>query len=200
MTRTQWMVVGGLMIFILVVFGILLFKLRVPESSSTVSPPPAFLLEEQAQARTAFPVAQQEAQRWQQDAQLAAVGIVLDDLGPGGVLKRDRWTFQFYSPSKQQMAVIRVSDGEAQQLRTGLLPNRLPVLSLDQWQVDSGQALQTWWTQGGGSFVQGHPHVSISLKLRPEPGGTRPVWTVAGSASDRHWTVQLDSGDGKVVQ
>lgn len=199
MTRTQWMMVGGLMAFILVLFGILLFKLRVPESAP-LPPPPAFLLEEQAQARTVLPVAQEEALRWRSDAQLAAVGIVWDDLGPGGALKRDRWTFQFYSPAAQQIAVIRVVDGQAQQVRTGLLPNRLPVVSLDQWQVDSAQALQTWWERGGAKFVRGHPRVSISLKLRPEPGGTRPVWTVAGSATDQHWTVQLSSSDGKVLQ
>lgn len=199
MTRTQWAVVGGLMLFILVIFGLLLFQLQVPESSPA-SPPPAFLLEEEARARTVFPLAQQEALRWQQDAQLSSVGIVWDDLGPGGILKRDRWTFEFYSPSQQQMTVIRVTDGEAQRLRTALLPNRLPLLPLDQWQVDSTQALQTWWERGGGSFVQKHARVSISLKLRLEPEGTRPIWIVAGSSSGQHWVVQLDSSDGTVLQ
>ena len=199
MTRNQWVVVGGLMLFILVVFGILLFKLRVPEPSPT-SPPPAFLLEKEAQARTVFPIAQEEALRWQQDAQFSSAGIVWDDLGPGGILKRDRWTFEFYSPAQQQMAVIRVADGEAQQLRTALLPNRLQVLSPDQWQVDSAQALQTWWERGGGDFVRRHSRVSISLKLRLEPEGTRPLWIVAGSASDQHWIVQVNSSDGTVLQ
>jgi hypothetical protein len=199
MTRTQWTVVGGLMLFILVVFGILLFKLQVPESPPP-PPPPAFLLEEEAQARTVFPIAQQEALHWQQDAQLSSAGIVWDDLGPGGILKRDRWTFQFYSPSQQRMTVIRVTDGEAQRLRTALLPNSLPLLPLDQWQVDSAQALQTWWERGGESFVRKHTRVSINLKLRLEPGGTRPVWIVVGSASDQHLAVQVDSSNGKVLQ
>jgi hypothetical protein len=187
------------MLFILVIFGILLFQLQVPEAPPT-PPPPAFLLEDTAQARTAFVIAQPEALRWQQDAQLSSAGIVLDDLGPGGVLERDRWTFQFYSPSQQQMAVIRVVDAEAQRLRTALMPNRLPVLSPDQWQIDSTQALQTWWERGGGDFVRKHARVSISLKLRLEPDGTRPIWIVAGSSSGQHWVVQLDSSDGTVLQ
>jgi hypothetical protein len=199
MTRAQWVVVGGLMLFILVIFGTLLYKLQVPESSPT-PPAPAFLLEDAARARAAFPIAEQEARRWQPDAQLSSVGIVWDDLGPGGILKRDKWTFQFYSPSQEQMAVIRVTDGAAQRLRTALLPNRLPVLSLDQWQIDSTEALQTWWEWGGGKFVREHSRVSISLKLRLEPGGTRPIWIVAGSASDQHWVVQVDSNDGTVLQ
>ncbi len=199
MTRTQWAVVGGLMLFVLIIFGILLFQLRVPESPS-LSPPPPFLLQEAAQARTVFPIAQQEALSWQQDAQFISAGIVWDDLGPGGILKRDRWTFQFVSPSQQQMVIIRVRDNKAQRLRTALLPNRLPALSLDQWQVSSTQALQTWWEQGGGNFVQKHPYVSISLKLRLEPGGARPVWVVAGSSSGSHWVIQLDSSSGTVLQ
>jgi hypothetical protein len=199
MTRTQWTVVVGLLLFILVIFGILLFQLRVPEQRST-PPPPAFLLEEGAQARTVLPIAQQEALRWQEDAQLTSAGVVWDDLGPGGILKRDRWTFEFYSPSQQRMAVIRVIDGEAQLLRTALLPNRLQPLPFDQWQVDSTQALQTWWERGGGDFVRRHTHVSISLKLRIVPPDPRLLWIVAGSSTDQHWVVQMNSGDGTVLE
>jgi hypothetical protein len=199
MTRTQWAVVLGLLFFILIIFGILLYQLQVPELSPT-SPPPSFLLEEGAWARTLLPVAQQEARRWQEDAQLSSAGIVWDDLGPGGILKRDRWTFEFYSPSQQRMAVIRVADGAAQLLRTALLPNRLSALSLDQWRIDSSRALQTWWERGGGNFVRRHDPVSISLKLRTEPQGTRVLWIVAGSSGDEHWAVQIDAADGRIVE
>jgi hypothetical protein len=187
------------MLFIFIIFGILLFQLRVPDVPATL-PPPSFLLEEDAQARAVFPIAQQEALSWQQDAQLSAVQTVWDDLGPGGIFKRDRWTFQFSSPSQQQMAIIRVRDKQARRLQTTLLPNRLPALPLEQWQVNSTQALQTWWERGGCDFVQKHPQVSISLKLRVEPGSTRPVWIITGSSSGSHWIVQLDSNDGTVLQ
>jgi hypothetical protein len=199
MTRTQWAVVVGLLAFILVIFGVLLYQLQVPEQSST-PPPPAFLLEEGAQARTVYPIAEQEALRWQSDAQLASAEVVWDDLGPGGKLTRDRWTFEFYSPSQQRMAVIRVVDGRAERLRTALVPNRLEPLPLNQWQVDSTQALQTWWERGGGDFVQSHRQVSISLKLRMEPKSTRSLWSVAGSSSGEHLVVQIDSSDGTIVE
>ena len=142
MTRTQWAVVGGLMLFIFIIFGILLFQLRVPETPAT-SPPPAFLLEEEAQARAVLPIAQQEALNWQQDAQLSAVETVWDDLGPGGLLKRDRWTFQFSSPSQQQMAVIRVRDKQARRLLTRLLPNRLPTLPRILWRGPESVSIPT---------------------------------------------------------
>jgi hypothetical protein len=199
MTRTQWAVVVGLLFFVLIVFGILLYQLRVPEQSPT-SLPPAFLLEEEAEVRTGYSIAQREALRWQADAQLSSAGIVWDDLGPGGILKRDRWTFEFYSPLRQQMAIVRVVNGQAERLRTALVPNRLPILPLELWQVDSTQALQTWWERGGAVFVQQHVPVSISLKLRVEPHGTRPLWIVTGSSSGQHWVVQVDGGDGTVVQ
>jgi len=198
-TRTQWVVVIGLLSFILAIFGILLFQLQVPNMPATPAPPP-FLLEEEAQARRFYPVAQQEALLWREDAQLASAGVVWDDLGPGGILKRDRWTFEFYSPSEQRMAVIRMVDGKAERLRTALLPNRLPALPLERWQMDSSQALQIWWERGGGDFVRQHARISISLKLRMEPQGTRLLWIVAGSSSGQHSVVQIDAGDGTVLE
>jgi hypothetical protein len=217
MTRTQWTVVIGLMMTILALFGVLLLRLQVPDPAPT-TPPPAFLLEDQARARNALPAAQQEAARWQPDAQLASAEIVWDDLGPGGILKQDRWTFQFYSPSKQRMALVRVSDGQAQMFQEGLVVDRLPALPLDQWQVDSPEALNSWWKHGGARFVRTHAQsqVSISLKIRTDPagststdpagstgmelGGTRPVWIIVGSASGEHWIVQLDARDGSVLE
>ena len=199
MTRTQWTVVVSLLVFILVVFGVLLIGSQ-PARGLPIPLPPAFLLQKEAQARTVFSIAQQEALRWQEDAQLSSARIVWDDLGPGGVLLCDRWSFDFYSPAQQQMAVIRVTDGTAERLRTALLPNRLPILPLDQWQVDSTQALQAWWERGGSDFVGKHTHVSISLKLRVQPGGTRPVWSVAGSSSGQHLVAQLDARDGTVLE
>ena len=199
MTRTQWAVVIGLLAFILAIFGVLLMQLQVPSQSPT-PPPPSFLLEEDAQARTVLPIAEQEAENWQEDAQLATAAIVWDDLGPGGVLKRDKWTFEYYSPSQGRMAVIRVVNGEADRLRTALLPNPLVALPSHLWQVDSTQALRTWWDRGGGDFVQENTHVAINLKLRMEPQGTRGLWIVAGSASDQHHVVQIDSSDGTVVE
>jgi hypothetical protein len=199
MTRAQWAVVLGLLAFILVIFGVLLVQLQVPSPPSTSSPP-AFLLEEGAQARTVLPIAVQEALQWQSDAQLATAAVVWDDLGPGGVLKRDRWTFEFYSPSQMQMAVIRVANGQVERLHTARVPNPLTVLSPDLWQVSSTQALQTWWDRGGADFLGQHTHVAISLKLRMEPNGSRGLWIVAGSASDQHHVVLIDSSEGTAVQ
>ncbi len=199
MTRAQWAVVIGLLAFTLIIFGVLLLQLQVPNPLPKSSPP-GFLLEEDARARTALPIAEHEALRWQPDAQLATAAVVWDDLGPGGALKRDRWTFEFYSPSQTQMAVIRVANGQADRLRTTLLPNPLAVLSPDLWQVNSTQALQTWWDRGGAEFVGQHSHVAISLKLRVEPKGTRGLWIVAGSASEQHHVVLIDSSKGTVVQ
>jgi hypothetical protein len=193
------MVAFGLLLFILIIFGLLLIQLQVPEMLPTPAPP-AFLLEEPARARSVLPIAESEAKRWQGDAQLTAVATVWDDLGPGGILKRDRWTFEYYSPSQKMMVVIRVTGGEAKQLRSTLLPNRLPMLSLDRWLVDSTEAFQIWWDRGGGNFVQHHPQVAVSLKLRPEPEGTRLLWIVTGSSSAEHWVVQIDGEAGSVVQ
>jgi hypothetical protein len=198
MTRAQWTVVLGLLLFILIIFGVLLFQLQVPEASPT-APPPAFLLEEGARARTVWPAAEQEAKAWQADAQLTAMSIVWDDLGPGGVFTRDRWSFEYYSPAQQRLAVIRVVGGTAERLRTALTPNPVPGLALEKWVVDSTQALDTWWKRGGGQFVAQYPSVAISLKLRTAPDGSRALWIVTGSSSGEHHVVQIDGETGEVV-
>jgi hypothetical protein len=195
----QWSIIGGLMLFILVLFGLLIFQLQVPELEPLPSPP-AFLLEKEAQAGTVYDLAREEALRWQADAELVSAGIVWDDLGPGGVLKRDRWTFQFYSPLQKRVVVIQIKDGKAQRLRTGLVSSPLPLLPLGEWQVKSTQAFETWWEQGGGEFVSQNSPVSISLKLRQQPGEQRLVWSVAGSSSGQHWILQLDGSNGMVLQ
>jgi hypothetical protein len=196
MTRLQWAVVVGLVV--VAAFGIFLFQLW-PSQQPSSSHPPAFLLEERASVRNALSTAQEEALRWQTDSQLSSAGIVWDDLGPGGLLKCDRWTFHFYSPSQQRMLILRVVDGRAERLRVALVPQPLPILSLDQWKIDSTEALRIWWEQGGEEFVRQHTDVTINLKLRTEPGGTRAVWSVVGASSEAYRMIQLDSRDGSII-
>ncbi len=197
MTRTQWLVVIGLLGFILVIFGILLFQLQVPQAPPTPLPP-AFLLEQEAQARRALSIAQQAAQAWQPDAYLTWAQITWDDLGPGGILKRDHWLFQFYSPSNKHVVLFQVSNGAARRLDSHLSRVRPPALPIDQWQIDSTQAFETWWQRGGGDFVRLNTQVSISLKLRPQDD--HPLWSVVGSAGGQHWIVQIDASDGAVIE
>jgi hypothetical protein len=199
MTGSQRAVIVGLLLFVLLYFGIVLFQLRVPESSPT-PPPPAFLLEDEAQARRAYPVAKQEALSWQDDAQLSSVGTVWDDLGPGGILKRDHWTFEFYSPSRQEMAVIRVEGDQAERLRTSLVPEPLTLLPLEQWRVDSTEAFKIWWERGGAKFIEQREQIAISLKLRLMAQTRQAQWIVTGSSSGEHWVIQLASEDGEVLQ
>ena len=195
----QWVVVVGLLASILAMFGILLYELQVPSSLPALASP-AFFLDDRGRVQSVYPIVAQEAQRWQGDAQLYSAGIVWDDVGSEGVLKRDLWTFEFFSPSQGQMAVIRVTDGQVERLRTTRLPTRLHALPLQQWRIDSTQALQTWWENGGGDFVRKHNRVSIGLKLRAGPKRARTLWTVAGSATEQHWVVRIDSVDGTVVE
>ena len=129
-------------------------------------------------------------------------GIFADNLLP---LSRNRQVFGHLGPKLSTIEgnwtmTHDLSDDQVERLRTIRLVDRVQALPLNQWRIGSAQALQTWWERGGGDFVRQHNRVSLSLKLRVEPRGTRSLWTVVGSAFEQHWVVQIDSNDGTVVE
>lgn len=199
MSRTQWAVVGGLCLFILLLFGILLFQLRVPETGPARIQPPSCLFEGAVPVRMALPVAQDLAARWESDAYLVSAEAVWNDLRR--TRGCDHWTFHFYSPQAHGMAVVRVAGGAGRLIRQGLAPNPLPPLPMEDWAVDSDQALQSWWEQGGSAFIGRHLSPTVGLKIRrgAGPDGARPLWTVAGLTSESHWVVQVDGSSGDVL-
>lgn len=151
-------------------------------------------------ARQAYPPAAQAAQAWQADAALTAASAYWQPRQgrwPGHTV----WTFQFYSPATARLAVMVVEEGRARLLRETVSPYPLTPFSQTQWQTDSTQALETWWREGGATFLALQARVELTAQLRaPEGRSGPPIWTVTGVAGEQWWTVRVDGMTGERLQ
>lgn len=150
-------------------------------------------------ARQAFASAAALAAEWQADARLAAASGQLSASSRENI----EWAFQFFSPATQRLALIMVADGAARLVHESLSPYPVPTFSADAWRVDSDQAWQVWWDQGGGSMMGRRSDVDMLMQLRMADRESRhPTWTVAGivSGTDAAFVVMVDAFDGTLVE
>ena len=204
MSKTQIAILWGLALLVVAVFFVASRVVGRPSPTSegsTLLTAGAFALPEVPEsARRLYPYADQAARSWQGDAALVSASAswafaLVDDLS-----KPTGWTFQFFSPRTQKLFVVSVDGTRAAVIREALSPYALPTVAASAWQLDSHQALNAWLNQGGGSFLQAHPIVDISARLRQSDSG-RPEWIVAGvvRGSQIAQTVRVDASDGKVL-
>ena len=117
--------------------------------------------------------------RWQPDATLVSAAASWSFVSLDGFSRPTDWTFQFYSPATQRVYQVYVSETTASPIRETLSPYSLPTIAVQEWQVDSHQALNAWLNRGGGVFIKRHPIVDVSIRLaRTKESGV--VWTVVG--------------------
>ena len=153
-------------------------------------------------ARQAFAPATELAVQWQEDVRLAVVSCRWPTVGvyAGGEVE---WTFQFFSPSTQRLALVTVAGGVARMVRESVSPYTVPTFSAEAWRVDSDQALQMWWNRGGGSLVARRPDTDLAMQLRvPDDGSGRPAWTVVGLVvgTETVFTIVVDATSGALVE
>jgi len=133
---------------------------------------PQFAAQETVQSATARQAYQQAvsvAQNWRADAQLSRVtaswqqqaGTNINALQNG----RANWAFTFYSATAHQISIIAVTGTQAHQSRFDQPLSPPAIIPIDQWQIDSPAAIQTFLTYGGQEFLQKNPQASIHLKL-----------------------------------
>jgi hypothetical protein len=193
--RVLWLSVGLILFAAMgvLIYGQLAGLTVLPQSSGPIG--------SGGTARQALAPAAELAAQWQADAGLAIVSGQWSAAGvrPEGDVE---WSFQFFSPSTQRLALIVVDNGEARVLREGLSPYVVPTFPAEEWHVDSDQARQTWWDRGGGSMVAQRPDADLLMQLRvPGDEGEHPVWSVAGlvAGADSAFTVVVDASDGALL-
>ncbi len=109
------------------------------------------------------------------------------------------WTFQLYSPSKQQLAIVLVGQSQVWVLKkqTALYPQK--TLPLSAWQVDSDEFIANWWEEGGGSALWRHPEAqSLHMRLGLRKDGVA-IWTLnlisTKGALLNTWSMRADTGE-----
>lgn len=202
----QWGAVLGLTFVLALVLALLIVWLYRPSEPLVLSREPgeervAFdlptVLAEGTSARKAYQLAAREALAWQPDARPA---IVSAHWRPrqGGWSSNVVWTFQFYSASTRRLAVMVVDGSQTQLLQDVRSPYALPTFEDEDWQIDSREAVQTWWNNGGGAFHTTHSDVNLIAQLRVlEEADGRLVWRVTGVAGAQVRQVDVDGATGE---
>jgi hypothetical protein len=153
-------------------------------------------------AREAYSMAQQEAQAWQDDAQLVGATASWNSVQADQLLRQNAsWGFTFLSPQARQVRIVSVGQESAQGVQTINATPRTLALDPASWQVDSPQALTLFLDNGGREFLAQHPAATVTLRLGREQGAERSAWLAFGlDSSDRSsMTLQVDATTGEVT-
>ena len=196
-SSVRWWLLLGLGLVVLAVAGALVYGRVAP-----ASPPPAMgAIDGGVTARQAFTAAAELAAQWQADAGLSVASCHWPavEIQSGAA----EWDFQFFSPSTGRLALVAADGETARVVREGLSPYVVPMFSAEAWQVDSDQALQTWWDRGGRRWVARRPDTDLAMQLRmPDNGDDGPVWTVVGLVvgAEAAFSVRVNATDGTLLE
>jgi hypothetical protein len=217
MTKKGWVILGGLLVVNLVVFGVLAYLLlSSPPSSSLVSPlspaPPSTAategvegaaVDEATTVKELYPLALEVATAWQGDARLVSASAdwpssTAEDLGDQKV----PWAFNFYSPAARKVYAGAVSEGQARGVRESQVPQDLNPAPVEEWQIDNPTALATWLANGGGDFLARYPQAQVSTRLRFPSDSPVPLWVMRGldEQSSARFVVKIDAASGTIVE
>ncbi len=195
-----WIVVGGLFLVAIVVLrgrGQTPPAAAEPASTPTVAPlytPPA----SDVTAKSLYPLAEEKARGWREDAQLVSARGTWEQTAVNLVGQPVQWEYRFYSDtSKLLYFVIVTPDGQVagtQHVRPVYRPPAL--LPVASWQVDSPAALTNWLNAGGGTFLGSRPGVQVAAQLSVRQAGASAQWTVVGydpKKEDDHFAATVDA-------
>jgi len=117
-------------------------------------------------AKQAYSTLEKWLPSWAEDAVVVAFSTTIERTAkdPAG------WTFQVYSPGRQQIANVLVEGQQIWVLRelAALYPQE--ALPLDNWRVDSDTALKSWWNERGELFWDKSQTVTVHMGRRPDGG------------------------------
>jgi hypothetical protein len=213
MTKKGLIIVSGLLLANLVVFGALAYLILSSPASSLVSPLSSGLLptaatgeagtDRAATAKGLYPVAMEVATAWQSDARLVSTSA--DWPGPTAENLEDQevaWSFNFYSPAARKVYAVVVSEGQARGVRASQVPRDLNPAPVEGWQIVSPAALATWLAHGGRDFLTRYPEAEVSAQLRFPSDSPTPLWTVRGldEQSSAHFMVKIDATSGTIIE
>jgi hypothetical protein len=210
MKRRDWAILLGawLVVAIGLVAVVILLQPRSNNIRAGVTsvPPtvvPTFTVEYvEVTARRLYDLAEADAKSWQPDVEPAGVSADWPHTAVNLVGNPAEWQFRFYSPSKNYLYFVSVTpDGQVSGSPHFQSESRPPAtFSVDDWQVDSVQALAGWLDSGGGQFLAQNPGVQVVAQLGLDPTSGRLAWNVAGldDTAEKYWLAVIDARTGQV--
>ena len=133
-------------------------------------------------AMTQYPLAQEKASGWRDDAQLVSCRGTWEQTAINLVGRPIEWDYRFYSAQAKLLYFVTVTaDGHVNGTQHLRPVNRPPAaLPVDDWQVDSPAALANWLNAGGGQFLGSRPGIQVVAQLSQRSADGDPEWTVVG--------------------
>jgi hypothetical protein len=205
MTKTQIFILWGLaivVVVVLVVVGQVMSRPSVKAAPIVTVPAQSYRLPGVPySARSLYRHADQAARSWQGDAVLVSVAASWPFADMDGFSQATDWTYQFYSPSTQGIYVVNASEAEVTPIREALSPYPLATVPLDEWRLDSHEALNAWLSAGGGDLLSANPIVDVNVRLRQSEDG-QAEWAVVGAVrgSQAIHVARVDARDGTILQ
>jgi hypothetical protein len=203
MSKLQIGILWGVAVLVVVVFAILsqvISRSPVVVAEATSTPARMHQLPSIGEtARNFYPRADQAARSWHEDARLVSATASWPFVEQGDLGKGTDWTYQFYSPSLQELYVVNVSADEVTQIVVTLSPYVLSTIDAAEWHVDSPEALGIWLDHGGATFLDKHSVVDVSARFRLSEEG-QPEWSLVGVVRDTRTfhLVEIDGVSGQV--
>ena len=206
LSRVEW-ILGGLLVVLLLIVAILAILLWIrpdtPPATSRTGFESTPVYRGQT-AQTALVMAQQAATTWQADAQLIKTtatwpqGLTKEDISSG----RAAWSFTFYSPSSQTIAVLSIVDNQATLVSDNKVNRALDPRADIDWRIDSPEAIHRMLSEGGDTFLQGERITTLIMTLTTDNTSGRIEWFISlfAQQTGRSFTMTLDATSGEVIQ
>jgi endonuclease/exonuclease/phosphatase (EEP) superfamily protein YafD len=141
---------------------------------------------------------------WQEDAQLMAVRSTWEQTELNAVGQPSPWTYRFYSPTARQMFFITITpEGEVLgTLHTEQIFDPPKSIRMEDWVMDSSEALNIWLNYGGATMLAAMPGIQVVAQLKVNSASSPLTWTIAGydQVSQNFLSVFIDARSKEVLQ
>lgn len=149
-------------------------------------------------------IAKANALEWASDATLVLATSNWANLDTAKVAENtNEWLYHFYSKTKSRKLFITIeADLSVQKQEQAVGPNAVsPVISLDNWLIDSSQALNAWYASEKAFFTSHHQDFELAIQLRSIKNHTNPIWMVVGldKNSQKTHSIMIDATNGQTL-
>jgi hypothetical protein len=174
MSRLEWVLSGllAILLIVLAVIGVLWWRqmqlMNEPLTIENGLSDGRRLHTAQSAYQLALPVARE----WANDAQLLEASATWppgQEIEPRGA----NWSFTFYAPASQQMALITVANSRANLFGRRAADSDYQPVAVQSWRVDSPELIETLMAADGRQFIERHGATILRLKLSLHP---TPLW------------------------
>ena len=196
---------GCALLTIVIYFGVLQSQAQ-PLPDKAFFPQATFtMVHTQMTARSAQQVAFDQAQKlWEADAQLMAIRSTWEETELNAVGQPSAWTYRFYSPGARQMFFVTVTpEGEViGTLHSERIYTPPPAIPLEDWSLDSPEALNLWLNYGGATMLAAMPGLQVVAQLKVNSADAPLTWTIAGydRVSQNYLSVFIDAHSKEILQ